>query len=320
MGRGRDGRDREGAGPSPAHRRLGDLGLGSSLTSHAVLMRPAPPGSAGSPEPVRADLPGAVASDDSHGQLATPRYSDVTYYRRDTYDASILHSVEGEYASLPDSLTREDTVLDIGSHIGAFCRLAADRGARVVGYEANRENHALANLNLMHRESVSLHQAAVWRSDQPGSSLLFTPSAAPDNTGGGSVLFQSEDEHWQTIPLSTTVEIPAEMRLSTHAVPTVALDVVLREIGPVRFMKIDVEGAEFPILLTATELRNISVIAGEFHAFTEPQMKRLAPEALVGQEPYTGDLLCRHLNAVGFDAAVTATYKSRGLFEAYRRD
>jgi FkbM family methyltransferase len=263
---------------------------------------------------------GTVVAGAGRRHISTPRYSDETYYRRDTYDASILHSVEGEYACLPDSLTGEDTVLDIGSHIGAFCRLAADRGARVVGYEANKENHALANLNLMHRESVSLHQAAVWRSDQSGSSLLFTPSAAPDNTGGGSVLFRSTDEHWQTIPLATTTEIPVETRLSTHAVPTVALDAVLREIGAVRFMKIDVEGAEFPILLTATELRNISIIAGEYHAFTESQMERLAPEAVVGQQHYTGDLLCRHLDAVGFDATITATYKSRGLFEAYRRN
>jgi FkbM family methyltransferase len=244
----------------------------------------------------------------------------VTYCRRDTYDASILHSVEFEYPSLPDSLNRDDIVLDIGSHIGAFCLLAADRGATVMGYEANKENHALANLNLMHRESVSLHQAAVWRSDQAGSSLLFTPSAAPDNTGGGSVLFRSSDEHWKTIPLDALVEIPLEMRLSTHSVPTVALDAVLRDVGAVRFLKIDVEGAEFPILLTATELRHVSHIAGEFHAFTEAQMERLAPEAVVGQERYTGDLLCRYLESVGFEVAITGTFESRGLFEASRRN
>lgn len=211
-------------------------------------------------------------------------------------------------------------MLDVGSHIGAFCGLAADRGATVVGFEANRENHAFANLNLMHRESVRLHQAAVWRSDQAESSLLFTPSAAADNTGGGSVLFRSAEDHWQAVPMNRIVEIPVESRLSAHAVPTVALDAVLRAIGPVRFMKIDVEGAEFPILLTAAELRNVALIVGEFHAFTEGQMERLAPAAVVGQERYTGELLRRHLEAAGFDVAIKPTTASRGLFEARRRN
>jgi FkbM family methyltransferase len=242
----------------------------------------------------------------------------VKYLRPDTYDASIWHSVGVDYPTLPESFKQGEVVVDIGSHIGAFCERAADRGATVVGFEANRENHALARMNLLHLESVRLHLMAVWRSEDVGTSLLFTPSAASDNTGGGSVLFGTAEEHWEALPGQAKRVIPPELRLSTHSVPTVALDDILRGIGNVRFLKIDVEGAEYPIFLTARELRRVSEIAGEYHSMTDEQMRHLAPAAVVGHERYTGSLLQDHLQAAGFDVTLHPTTEDRGIFVACR--
>jgi FkbM family methyltransferase len=243
----------------------------------------------------------------------------MTFLRPGTYDAAIWHSVLRDYPTLPASFSADEIVLDIGSHTGAFCKLAADRGARVVGYEANRENHALARMNLFGSESVSLFLTAVWRSDEVGSQLLYTPAAAPDNTGGGSVLFTTAEDHRKAFPGQSMREISEELRQSSHAVPTKALDEILRTVGPVRFMKIDVEGAEFPILLTASELRWVSEISGEYHDFTDLQMEQLAPSAVVGQERYSANVLSRHLEAAGFRVAFRPAVEGRGLFEAQRR-
>jgi FkbM family methyltransferase len=242
----------------------------------------------------------------------------VVLLRDGTYDAAIWYSVHEDYPTLPHSFAPGDVVLDVGSHTGAFCDLAASRGATVIGYEANRENHALATINLVGRPSVTLHQAAVWRSDVDEANLLFTPNADSDNTGGGSVLFTTACDHWQARPPERAPGASAEEPLSTHTVPAVALDAVLRGLGRVRFLKIDVEGAEFPILLTAARLDLVDAIGGEYHAFTDAQMGVLAPSARVGQERYTADLLQHHLEHAGFSVTIVPSVERHGLFHAER--
>ena len=100
-------------------------------------------------------------------------------FRHGTFDAAIWDSIEYEYPTLPESVEPDDVVVDVGCHTGAFCDLAARRGATVVGYEANRENYALAAINLRDRTSVTLHHTAVWRSDLTGPTRLVdsTPAA-----------------------------------------------------------------------------------------------------------------------------------------------
>jgi FkbM family methyltransferase len=245
----------------------------------------------------------------------------VVLHREGTWDVNIWSSVRSDYPTLPHSFALGEVVLDVGSHTGAFCKLAAGRGATVIGYEANRENHALASINLAGQPSITLHQTAVWRSDLHGAELVFTPNAHRDNTGGGSVLFATADDHWRVRPAEGGPPVAKKAPLSTHVVPTVALDTILGAVGPVRFLKIDVEGAEFPILLTASRLDLVGAIGGEYHAFTDAQMDALAPAARVGRECYTADLLRRHLEANGFAVVVRPDHDGarKGLFSAHRR-
>jgi SAM-dependent methyltransferase len=109
--------------------------------------------------------------------------------RKGTFDAAICASIEHEYPTLPASFAPGEIVLDLGCHTGAVCQLAAEREATVVGYEASRKNYSLAVTNLHNVPSITLHHAAVRRSDVASTRLLFTPSADGGNTGGGSVVF-----------------------------------------------------------------------------------------------------------------------------------
>lgn len=239
-------------------------------------------------------------------------------FRSRTFDAAIWSSVHCDYPALPRTFDAGEVVVDVGCHTGAFAVLAADRGARILGFEPSRENFALAVINLRHLPSVSLRQRAVWRSDvRLNSPLFFTPSADAGNTGGGSVLFSSEDEHWAAVP--GEVEAPLAPRsIAAHPVDSVALDDVIVKTGPVRVLKLDVEGAEFPILLTSRRLDLVQIVLGEYHEFDGEAMTALRPEAVVGEENYTVELLCHRLESVGFQVEITPTGRGRGLFVARR--
>ena len=50
-----------------------------------------------------------------------------------------------------------------------------------------------------------------------------------------------------------------------NLVESVSLDEILGDLGPVRFLKIDCEGAEWTILRTCTKLDRVQEIAGEYH-------------------------------------------------------
>jgi FkbM family methyltransferase len=238
--------------------------------------------------------------------------------RDGTFDEVIWESVHLEYPTLPESFAPGEVVLDVGCHTGALCDLAAERGATVVGYEANRENFELARFNLARHRSVTLHHAAIWRSDVAQTGLLFTPHVDTANTGGGSVLFASPSDHWAARPSEGSEPAPADVALSSHAVEAIPLDRVLLELGRVRFLKLDVEGAEFPILLTATRLDLVAAIAGEYHELTDSAMAALSPSARVGHERYTPDLLRRCLEAAGFDTSFVPDRNGRGFFSGER--
>lgn len=240
--------------------------------------------------------------------------------RNRTFDAAIWSSVLHEYPDLPRFFAPGETLVDVGCHTGAVCMFAAERGAAVIGFEASLENFVLAVMNLRGFESVKVHQRAVWRSDlEEGRRLLFTPSADTQNTGGGSVMFSRHEDHWLSRPIEGGADARRLSPLSERTVPAVALDEVLMATGPVRVLKLDVEGAEFPILLSARHLDLVELIVGEYHEFDQDSMALLAPDARVGDEPYTPDLLSRCLETAGFDVDIRPRGDGRGYFKGERR-
>jgi FkbM family methyltransferase len=230
--------------------------------------------------------------------------SDTWTFRPGTPDRMIFNDVVGrnEYR-LPDRFTPSDVVIDVGAHIGSFAYAVVQRGCRLVScFEPDRDNCRSAATHLqsyVDAGQVRLSEKAVWRSDANDDQLRFDgyqpfPASFAGmegiiNTGNGSVLWGTGD-----------------------AVAKIGLDEVIDEITEggtrrVRLLKLDCEGAEWPILLTSRRLHLIDEIVGEFHELGGPFLEigeERPPTPLVFHSDrvaqFTIDELERWLTGAGF--------------------
>jgi FkbM family methyltransferase len=196
--------------------------------------------------------------------------SNVWTFRPGTVDRMIFNGVVGhnEY-QLPGRFNPSDVIIDVGAHIGSFAHAVVQRGCRQVhAFEPDGDNCRNAETHLRHYIDagwVRLSRKAVWRSDANDDRLridgyqMFPKSFAGMegilNTGNGSVLWGTGDE-----------------------VAKIALDDVIDEITAdgsqrIRLLKLDCEGAEWPILLTSRRLHLIDEISGEFHELGGPYLE-----------------------------------------------
>ncbi len=240
--------------------------------------------------------------DPSSGAESAPAFS----LRPGTADDVIYEQVvrQNEYR-VPDRLAPDSVVVDIGAHVGSFSYLALTRGAAsVVAYEPEASNHQRAEANLASFGSrARVRRAAVWRSDTPAARLPFWASGDQANTGGGSVIWDTNDLFVDAIAFDTVIDEASE-----HGRRQVSL------------VKIDCEGAEFPILLTSKMLHRIDRIVGEYHEL------RAGPPAhcvVAGYTQFTLDDLVAALEAAGFavdaQGRATGTFGEMGLFFADRQ-
>lgn len=188
-----------------------------------------------------------------------------------TLDARIVRQVilENEYR-LPERFAPDDLILDIGGHIGAFALACLERGAQHLHvYEPEPDNFALLEENLApFAGRVHLHRLALWRSDLPVSRLELHNPIAARNTGAHRLAL-------------------AEGGIEVAAAP---FDSVLEELCPnrrrIRLLKLDCEGAEWPILLTSRRLDCVDALCGEYHLgpmsalFDVPGFPAFRPELL----------------------------------------
>ena len=225
-------------------------------------------------------------------------------FRSGTVDRIVFNGVVGrnEY-QLPDSFTPSDVVIDVGAHIGSFAYAAVQRGCEhVYSFEPDRDNCRSAETHLreyIDAGQVRLSRTAVWRSDANDDQLRFDgyqmfPASFAGmegilNTGNGSVLWGTGD-----------------------VVEKIALDDVIDQITAngarrVRLLKLDCEGAEWPILLTSRRLHLVDQIAGEFHelggAYLEIGEERPATPLVFESDrvtSFTIEELARVLTETGF--------------------
>ena len=180
--------------------------------------------------------------------------------RPGTNDEVIYNSVvtRNEYR-LPSELGCDAVVVDIGVHIGSFSHLALTRGAgSLFGFEPEPSNYACARQNLApFGDGVHLYNHAVWRSDIPGQSLPFYASSDQANLGGGTLIWETDGSLVEAVPFDEIVD-----------------DVSRRGACRIDVLKIDCEGAEFPILLTSRLLNRIDRIVRRV-----PRTSRAAPVA-----------------------------------------
>jgi FkbM family methyltransferase len=234
--------------------------------------------------------------------------SDVWTFRPGSVDRMIFNGVVGhnEY-QLPDHFTPSDVVIDVGAHIGSFGYAAVQRGCRHIWcFEPDTANCRNAEAHLrpyIGAGWVRLSQKAVWRSDANDDRLRFDgyqmfPKSFSGmegilNTGNGSVLWGTGDEV-DKIALDDVID---------SAIDEVTSDGERR----VRLLKLDCEGAEWPILLTSRRLHLIDKIVGEFHELGGPYLEigeeRPATPIVFQSDGVTGftiDELSRVLTEAGF--------------------
>lgn len=166
--------------------------------------------------------------------------------------------VENEYRLPP--LKPEDVVIDIGAHIGGFSYQAHMQGSRqVYAFEVDPWHIEGAQGNLAGLDGVNLFHFGIVRSDREH---------------GGTVKYSN---HWSLFTQTNTES-------QAYDVPALSLDEILNDFETVRFLKIDVEGSEWPILYTCTQLAKIQEIAGEYHTtvgWTDDTLPPKSPQALL---------------------------------------
>jgi FkbM family methyltransferase len=206
--------------------------------------------------------------------------SDTWTFRPGTVDRSIFIGVarRNEY-QLPDHFTSFDTIIDIGSHIGSFAYAAVERGCRhVYAFEADHENCRRAETHLrpyIDAGWVRLSHKAVWRSDANDDQLRFDgyqkfPASFEGmdgivNTGNGSVLWGTGDQVAKIALDDVIDEITANGTSGTNGRNGANSENSANGAGRIRLLKLDCEGAEWPILLTSRRLHLVDEIVGEFH-------------------------------------------------------
>jgi FkbM family methyltransferase len=195
-------------------------------------------------------------------------------------------------------------VIDIGMHVGAFSHLALTRGAAELhGFEPEASNYSCAVQNLApFGARVHLHNRAVWRSDIAVPALHFWRSTDDANAGGGTLIWDTDGPLVDGVPFDDVVD-------------TITEDGGRR----INLLKIDCEGAEFPILLTSRRLDRIDRIVGEYHELRAELPRHVR---IPGCKWFTVEILAAHLERVGFTVVVeqqaTATFGALGLFFAER--
>ncbi len=191
-------------------------------------------------------------------------------FRSGTLDQLIFASVvAGNEYRLPERFEPDDVVIDVGAHIGSFAYAVVLRGGQHVwSIEPDGTNCVLAAGHLKPYADlgyVRLIHAAVWRSDPNDDELRYDgyhafPPSYPGmegvlNTGGGSVL-------WGLGEPVAKIAFDDVVDLATN-----------RGERRVRLLKLDCEGAEWPIVLTSRRLHLIDEIVGEFHELGGPLLE-----------------------------------------------
>ncbi len=170
-------------------------------------------------------------------------------------------------------IREEDTVVDIGAHIGAFSVRAAGLAHRghVYAYEPSSNNFDMltANRLLNNLDNLYIEKSAV--SGRQGQMTLYTPAGNPIM---GSLL-QSASAHTESVNVTTMTDIVAQ-----------------RRIARIDLLKMDVEGAEYDILFNCPDetLAKIQRVVMEYHEYEGEKRNRFD--------------LARLLEAHGFRAVV----------------
>jgi len=170
------------------------------------------------------------------------------FYRQNTIDKDVIQEVirRNTYGLLVKDLEPEDTILDLGSHIGTFAILVALKVKRVICFEPSPENFELLKTNTERFSNVELHNKAVTDKEQDKIEFWFItkPKSNNKNTGAGGIY--------------------KKRGRSIIMVDNMHIRDVLEQIKPTK-IKCDIEGAEYEIFSETEVPSTVKAIIFEIH-------------------------------------------------------
>ncbi|MCD6096625.1 MAG: FkbM family methyltransferase [Thermoprotei archaeon] len=164
--------------------------------------------------------------------------------------------LDREYEYLPEFELhnyRNGIIIDAGAHVGLFSIMASLFAKEVIAIEPHPINFMLLKANMRRnniRNVVTLNRA-LW--PIRGQYELFEGNSSDKNT-----------------------LLPNGCNAYTYKVSTVTLSDLIKKYGEIDLLKMDIEGAEFPVIMHAKneELKCINAIVGELH-FKYGNVKRI---------------------------------------------
>jgi len=152
--------------------------------------------------------------------------------------------------------------IDLGANQGKYTKILAENFDRVIAFEPNPDAFLILEKNLSHYSNVELHQLAV--GTECGTSTMFLRDMYESNPASyseGTTLFESKEN------VDPTKSIHVKMVDITRFIEELG-----QEVG---IIKVDIEGAEVPVLealLDSTSLQKIEYIFVETHEFKIPEL------------------------------------------------
>ena len=213
-------------------------------------------------------------------------------YRKRTADESVIgHSFENDIflTGVPEYRPLAGhTVIDVGAHIGTFSLLASTAigKGQVHSIEASLDSYNLLRINVALNGRSNIHTHHLALSGETGTTTLYHDVG---NWGHSTVSALSSSS--ETVPATTLARFMDE-----------------QEIPSCDFIKLNCEGAEFPILLGSSEstLRRVAVMLVLYHCDLWTHHSEAA--------------LVSHLESSGFSCVVRNRSQLRGWIIATRND
>lgn len=168
-------------------------------------------------------------------------------------DKQIIESViKNEYCiNLTEIAKLNGPVMDVGAHVGSFTKFLQNNGysGQIYAYEAHPQNYKLLEKNKysFFGDKVIIKAGAVWHNDIDN---IYITGDVGYNSGGPSVMINQDD-----VIKTNAVDFDNEIEKILNETSSNFIDL----------LKIDCDGAEFPILLNSKRLNLINNIIGEYH-------------------------------------------------------
>ncbi len=237
-------------------------------------------------QPEVSDRPGSIAVRDLNGVQIS--------YRSGTLDEYVLKTEYGSARFFPEGYQPppNGTILDVGAHIGVFATSVARfvPGGVVHALEPSLENLQVLELNVRTNDAgnVVAHRLALGPANETVR-LYHAPSAighsfyhCPEWEG-----LADEPRPDDAPPLTPYEDVPAQ---------TLAHFLAEQKVERVDFLKMNIEGAEYPVLLGAPDETLLAITAMQVELHPEEQ----------GQEG-DAERLIERLKGLGFRTEFVAT-------------